>query len=85
MLTLFPACSFPGILYAVYFSYNVTCARDDDGVLLECTEAEALEEENDRIELAWRVCVTANFLTGIINIALGFCGEFLLQYFPVGT
>lgn len=44
-----------------------------------------MQEENDRIDLAWKVCVTANFLTGLINIALGFFGQMLMQIFPVAA
>jgi AGZA family xanthine/uracil permease-like MFS transporter len=62
-----------GILYGVFFNYQ--CAGDT------CTEA----EEIDRVTMAWQVCVTANFLTGCINIVLGFFGEFMMRYFPVAA
>lgn len=54
-----------GIIYGVYYSHP--CASEG----ADCT----LDEENARIELAWKVCVSANFLTGVINIVLGFFGE----------
>ena len=62
-----------GIIYGVFFSYE--CAGE------ECTE----EEEMDRVTLSWQVCVAANFLTGLINIFLGFFGEFMMKYFPVAA
>lgn len=61
-----------GIIYAVYKAN--ACPE-------ECT----LEQENARVELAWKVCVSANFLTGLINIFLGFFGELLMQIFPVAA
>lgn len=60
-----------GILYGVYFA---TTPADD-----------SIEAENDRVELAWRVTVTANFLTGLINITLGFFGPQLMRIFPVAA
>ena len=50
-----------------------------------CTAEEILAEENNRIETAWEVCVSANFITGIINIALGTVGRYMMQYFPVAA
>jgi len=68
-----------GIIYGVYFSYQMVCTEET------CTADELLAEENDRIDLAWRVCVSANFLTGLINIVLGFFGEFMMSHFPVAA
>ena len=62
-----------GIIYGVFFSYE--CAGET------CTEAEEIE----RVTIAWQVCVTGNFLTGCINIFLGFFGEFMMQFFPVAA
>ena len=63
----------------MYFSIIPQCTEDT------CTPEQALAEENDRIETAWQVCVAANFMTGLINIALGTIGRFMLQYFPVAA
>ena len=68
-----------GIIYGVYFSYQMVCTEET------CTAEELLAEENNRIDLAWRVCVSANFLTGIINIVLGFFGTFMMNHFPVAA
>ena len=68
-----------GIIYGVYFSIQTVCTEDT------CTPEEILEEENDRITTAWQVCVTANFLTGLINIALAFAGRYIVKYFPVAA
>jgi len=68
-----------GIIYGVYFSIPVLCTEDT------CTPEQALDEENSRILTAWQVCVTANFLTGLINIALAFVGRFIVKYFPVAA
>ncbi|KAI2504534.1 purine nucleobase transmembrane transporter [Fragilaria crotonensis] len=65
-----------GIIYGVYYSYTPVCPD---------TGCDVVQEENDRVELAWKVCVTANFLTGLINIVLGFFGELLMQIFPVAA
>ncbi len=54
-----------GIIYGVYYSHP--CGAE--GAV--CT----LDEENARIDIAWKVCVSANFLTGVINIVMGFFGE----------
>lgn len=67
-----------GIIYAVYFSYTPVCPADGSG-------CDPLEEENNRVELAWRICVAANFLTGIINIVLGFFGPLMMKVFPVAA
>jgi len=58
-----------GIMYGVFFS----------------TEGQAIEDEGERFELAWRVCVSANFITGLMNIVLGFFGQFMLRYFPLAA
>jgi AGZA family xanthine/uracil permease-like MFS transporter len=67
-----------GIIYGVYFNTVVACTEDTD-------TCNAADEETKRVELAWRVCVTANFLTGLINIFLGFFGQALMTIFPVGA
>jgi AGZA family xanthine/uracil permease-like MFS transporter len=67
-----------GIIYAVYYSYTPVCPADGSG-------CDPLEEENDRVERAWRVCVTANFLTGLINIILGFFGPLLMKVIPTAA
>jgi len=75
-----------GIIYSVFFGYQGCTSgymcTGDDGEAFPCCSP---EEEVDRIEVAWKVCVTANFITGIINIVLGFFGELLLSYFPVAA
>ena len=65
-----------GIIYGVYYAYTPICPQ---------TGCDELEEENNRITLAWQVCVTANFLTGVIIVFLGFFGELLMQIFPVAA
>ena len=62
-----------GIMYGVYNAYQ--CPENGCDV----------DQENTRVELAWKVCVTANFLTGVINIVLGFFGQILMQVFPVAA
>jgi len=62
-----------GIIYGVFFSYQ--CAGD------ACTE----DEEIDRVNTAWKVCVSANFITGLINIFLGIFGEYVMRFFPVAA
>ena len=39
----------------------------------------------EKIEMAWKVTVGANFITGCINIFLGFFGELMMKYFPVAA
>jgi adenine/guanine/hypoxanthine permease len=68
-----------GIIYAVYFSNPPQCT---DPVAQGC---DAEEEENNRILKAWQVCVAANFLTGVINIVLGFFGPVLMNIFPIAA
>lgn len=68
-----------GIIYGVYFSIQQVCTEDT------CTAEEILAEENDRVTTAWQVCVTANFLTGLINIGLAFVGRYVVKYFPVAA
>lgn len=68
-----------GIIYAVYFSTPVTCTDPD------AQGCDPVEEENARVLKAWEVCVAANFLTGIINIALGFFGPVIMNIFPVAA
>ena len=63
--------------YGAFFSTQPACVKDTD----TCNGA---DNETHRVELAWRVCVTANFLTGLINIFLGFFGQLLMSLFPVG-
>lgn len=58
-----------GIMYGVFFS----------------AEGQAIEDEGERFELAWRVCVSANFITGMINITLGFFGPLIMRYFPIAA
>lgn len=65
-----------GIIYGVYYAYTPVCAE---------TGCDELEEENNRITLAWQVCVTANFLTGVIITFLAFFGELLMHIFPVAA
>ncbi|KAL3893403.1 MAG: hypothetical protein SGARI_008196 [Bacillariaceae sp.] len=62
-----------GIIYGVFFAFQ---CEGDVG-----TEAEGI----DRVTQAWQVCVSANFITGIINIVLGFFGQFMVRYFPVAA
>jgi AGZA family xanthine/uracil permease-like MFS transporter len=38
-----------------------------------------------RVEVAYQVCVAANFLTGIINIVLGIVGEYVLYLAPIAA
>ena len=64
-----------GIIYGVFFAYD-KCDPDNG-----CTE----DQEVERVTTAWQVCVAANFLTGIINIILGFFGEFMMRYFPLAA
>ena len=68
-----------GIIYGVYFANPAVCTEET------CTADEILAEESDRVTLAWQVCVSANFITGLINIFLGFFGEILLKLFPVAA
>lgn len=72
-----------GIIYGVYFAYTPVCT--EDGCPADSGFTSALQEENYRVDLAWKVCVSANFLTGLINIFLGFFGELLLKAFPVAA
>ena len=64
--------------YGAYFSTQPACVEDTD-------TSNGADNETHRVELAWRVCVTANFLTGLINIFLGFFGQLLMSLFPVGA
>lgn len=48
-----------GIIYGVFFSLAAPCLEEG----ATCTDEEILAEENYRIETAWQVCVTANFIT----------------------
>jgi adenine/guanine/hypoxanthine permease len=68
-----------GIIYGVYYADLGACSASGS------TTCEDLDVENARVELAWRVCVTANFITGLINIGLGFFGEILMKIFPVAA
>lgn len=63
-----------GIIYGVFFAFQ---CEDPD----QCTA----QEEVKRFTHAWQVCVSANFITGIINIVLGFFGQFMVRYFPVAA
>ena len=72
-----------GIIYGVYYAYSPVCT--EAGCPADSGFADPLSEENYRVELAWKVCVSANFLTGLINIFLGFFGELLLKAFPVAA
>lgn len=68
-----------GIIYGVYYSYNVTCTDPDT------QGCDPIEEENNRVLTAWQVCVAANFLTGCINIVLGIFGPLIMNIFPVAA
>ena len=72
-----------GIIYGVYYAYSPVCT--EAGCPADSGFADPLAEENYRVELAWKVCVSANFLTGLINIFLGFFGQLLLKAFPVAA
>lgn len=65
----------------MYFSLGSPCLAEG----ATCTEEEIFAEQENRIETAWKVCVTANFITGLINIGLAFAGRFIIQYFPVAA
>ena len=72
-----------GIIYGVYFSLPKICDVKEPP---ETCSAEDIEDEANRnVTIAWQVCVTANFLTGIINIALAFIGRYIVKYFPVAA
>ena len=66
-------------MYGVYYSIQTVCTEET------CSAEESLAEENNRITKAWQVCVTANFLTGLINIVLAFAGRYIVKYFPVAA
>ena len=70
-----------GIIYGVYAANPLQCTDD----LAASTGCDPVAEENDRVTLAWQVCVAANFMTGLINIFLGFFGSVLLKLFPVAA
>jgi len=72
-----------GIIYGVYYAYSPVCT--EAGCPADSGFTDGLAEENYRVELAWKVCVSANFLTGLINIFLGFFGQLLLKAFPVAA
>lgn len=69
------------ICYTVYYANPPQCTEE----VSLATGCDPIAEENARVTLAWQVCVSANFLTGLINIFLGFFGEYLLMLFPVGA
>lgn len=68
-----------GIIFGVYFSLPTECTDP------EVQGCDPIAEENSKVELAWQVCVAANFLTGLINIFLGFFGHLLMGIFPVAA
>lgn len=72
-----------GIMYGVYFGLmaSAECPLDSE----TCTPEEIEQADNERVETAWQVCVTANFLTGIINVGLAFVGRYIVKYFPVAA